>query len=110
MMKGKLPAIPENKPMPIVTQTTALRKASAEKRLTVSSPHLFPSPRSPRERLQQEEQKLKSRWREWQKSGSKDEKKDQRLTKKPVEKEKSKEDELRGISAYSDAELRFALG
>lgn len=109
--KGKIPAIPESKPMPIVTKTTTVRETSAEKRLTVSSPRLFSSPRSPRERLQQEEQELKSRWREWLKSGRKDEMKDQKmLAKEPVEKEKSTEDELGSISTCSDAGLRFAFG
>lgn len=63
----KLPAIPENG---AVTKTTAITQ-TRDNRVMVGSPYLFPIPRSPRKRLQHEEQRLKRSWRDWLHSSKK---------------------------------------
>ena len=105
----KLPAIAEGEGEEngkVVTKTTEVSMKRA-KRVTVSSPHLFPRPLSPRERLQQEEQKLKNRWRDWLRSGKKHDVEKRKLTKRGGT---TTEDELKAIRAYRDADLKVAFG
>ena len=97
----KLPAIAEGdgeKSEKMATKTTKMTM-KREKRVTVSSPHLFRYPLSPREKLQQEKQKLKNCWRDWLRSGQRHDRERRKLTKKRGD--TTTEDELKSISAYS---------
>ena len=81
----------------MVTKTTKMTM-KREKRVTVSSPHLFRHPLSPRKKFQQEEQKLKNCWRDWLRSGQKHDRERRKLTKKRGD--TTTQDELKSISVY----------